>query len=240
MPKQECPEGPADWVLTFGDMMSLLLCFFIMLYAISTLEIVKAQAVTESVRSSFGGKRMGSNSKSRSTTARTIRKNLTSGGPVQSSEGDNPRVMNIRDMGELVRGGVILFELNSDELSDKAKEDLTRVYGLIGGSPNKIEVRGHAGPTEKTIYSSSWDLSFSRAMAVKEYLQSLGLPERAIRVSQDGQFAPISRGSLPQNADIKSVNAVVEVMQLLDTIRAYQGDDNNVQPPSRLNEDGAP
>ncbi|MDR3109532.1 MAG: OmpA family protein [Planctomycetaceae bacterium] len=230
MPKQECPEGPADWVLTFGDMMSLLLCFFIMLYAISTLEIVKAQAVSDAIRSSFGGKRMGSNERSRSVTARTLRQSLKSGGPVQSSEGDNPRVMNIRDMGELVRGGVILFDLNSDELSDKAKSDLARIYDLISGSPNKIEIRGHAGPTEKTIYASSWDLSFSRAMVVKEHLQSLGLPERAMRVSQDAQFAPISRGSLPADADPKSVNSVVEILQLLDTIRAYQGDSNEANP----------
>lgn len=230
MPKQKCPEGIADWVLTFGDMMSLLLCFFIMLYAISTLEIVKAQAVSDAVRSSFGGKRSGSNERSRSVQARSLRQNITAGGmPIPSPEGENPRVMNIRDMAEPVRGGVILFELNSDELTEKMKDDLKRVFQQLDGSPNKIEIRGHAGPDEKTIYSSPWELSFSRAVAVKEYLQSLGLPERAMRVSQDGPYAPIGRSSIPPGTDPRAVNAVVEVLQLLDTIRDYQGSRDDQQ-----------
>jgi chemotaxis protein MotB len=233
--KYVCPEGVPDWILTYGDLMSLLLCFFIMLFAMSTLEVVKAQAVSDSIRSSFGGKRPGGNSNKIAPTIRTNRQNPNAGAPVQSSEGENARVLSIHDLAEPVRGGIILFDINSDELTNMAKEDLKLVYALIGGSPNKIEIRGHAGVSERTVYSSGWDLSFSRAMAVKEYLQMLGLPERAIRVSLDSSFAPISRGSLPANADPRSVNTVVEILQLLDTIRANQGD-SNIQNPSRLNE----
>ncbi len=57
MARQKPPEaGVPEWILTYGDMMSLLLCFFIMLYAISTLEVVKVQAAIESLSEGFGYK----------------------------------------------------------------------------------------------------------------------------------------------------------------------------------------
>ena len=41
------PEGVPDWVVTFGDMMSLLLCFFVLLWMISaaTTEEEKARMI---------------------------------------------------------------------------------------------------------------------------------------------------------------------------------------------------
>ena len=47
--------GIPEWVVTFGDMMSLLLTFFIMLVSLSEIkEEEKYQALVESVRQKFG------------------------------------------------------------------------------------------------------------------------------------------------------------------------------------------
>ena len=57
MPKREkkAPAGAPEWVLTYGDMMSLLLCFFIMLVALSEIKKEdKYQAVVRGVKAAFG------------------------------------------------------------------------------------------------------------------------------------------------------------------------------------------
>lgn len=225
MPKMKCPEGVADWVLTFGDMMSLLLCFFIMLYAISTLEVVKAQAAADSISKAFGKKGSKSPFRSAALSSRAKKMRITPGGAsVAAPQGDNPRVTNIRDNAEPVRGGIIRFDRSSDELNEQAKLDLENVYDQLIGSPYKVEIRGHASPDEQSVYHDFWDLSYARARAVKEHLVALGLPEKYFRINASGPYEPIGRGGAIVPASPQEVNAVVEVMQLLDTVRDYQGD----------------
>ncbi|HBT78342.1 MAG TPA: hypothetical protein DEB39_15780 [Planctomycetaceae bacterium] len=225
MPKPKCPAGVPEWVLTYGDMMSLLLCFFIMLYAISTLEIVKAQAVSESLSKAFGGgRKTGQNFQSRTQQARSRQQQTTLGGQkIPAPVGDHDRVMNIRDMAEQVRGGVIMFDYNGDELTDRAKQDLDLLVQQLMGAPYKIEIRGHAAVNEQSIYPRYWDLSYTRAMTVKDYLVSKGIPERFFRISATGPYEPIGSGSLAPDADPRAASSLVEVMQLLDTVRDYDG-----------------
>src|SRR5688572_29884281 len=53
--EDEAPSGAPEWALTFGDMMSLLLTFFIMLAFLSEVkEQEKYQALVESVHRQFG------------------------------------------------------------------------------------------------------------------------------------------------------------------------------------------
>ena len=48
--EDEVEEGAPDWMMTFGDMMSLLLCFFILLFSMSTLDIAKYNAAIKSLK----------------------------------------------------------------------------------------------------------------------------------------------------------------------------------------------
>ncbi|MCC7407982.1 MAG: flagellar motor protein MotB, partial [Phycisphaeraceae bacterium] len=49
------PAGAPEWVLTYGDMMSLLLCFFIMLVALSEIkEEDKFKAIATEIQKAFG------------------------------------------------------------------------------------------------------------------------------------------------------------------------------------------
>jgi chemotaxis protein MotB len=42
------------WVVTFGDMMSLLLCFFVLLLSFATMDIIKFRQMAASLKSAFG------------------------------------------------------------------------------------------------------------------------------------------------------------------------------------------
>ncbi len=52
--KKEEAKGAAGWITTFSDLMNLLLCFFIMLFAMSTIDQEKFQELVVSLSASFG------------------------------------------------------------------------------------------------------------------------------------------------------------------------------------------
>ncbi len=48
--QEEIEEGAADWVVSYGDMMSLLLTFFILLFSFSSIDAKKWQELVASLR----------------------------------------------------------------------------------------------------------------------------------------------------------------------------------------------
>jgi chemotaxis protein MotB len=53
-PKQKCPAGIPAWVLTFADLMSLLLAFFVLLFSFSEMDKAKYKQVAGSMKEAFG------------------------------------------------------------------------------------------------------------------------------------------------------------------------------------------
>lgn len=51
--QMEGPSGPAPWMATFSDLMNLLLCFFVLLFSMSTVNEEKFQMVIASLQSSM-------------------------------------------------------------------------------------------------------------------------------------------------------------------------------------------
>ena len=148
-----------NWLITYSDLMSLLLCFFVMLYAVSALQESKVHSATESLRGSFG---------------------LFGGQPFKM--GIVPKAS-----GQRV-GGSVRFDWGSDDLSDTAKQGLNDVYRQILNTPHKVQVIGYAGLGEPSAYRREWDLAYSRAINVWDYLVSLGMSrERCEIVQQTGE-----------------------------------------------------
>ena len=50
---QEQPAGSPAWMSTFSDLMNLLLCFFVLLFSMSTVDAEKFQMVIASLQSSL-------------------------------------------------------------------------------------------------------------------------------------------------------------------------------------------
>ena len=55
--EQECPECPAGlpaWLATFGDLMSLLMCFFVLLLSFAEMDALKFKRLAGELRMAFG------------------------------------------------------------------------------------------------------------------------------------------------------------------------------------------
>ncbi|NBI85835.1 chemotaxis protein [Lachnospiraceae bacterium] len=51
--QEEAPKGSPAWMATFSDLMNLLLCFFVLLFSMSTVDAAKFEMVVASLQSTF-------------------------------------------------------------------------------------------------------------------------------------------------------------------------------------------
>ena len=227
-----------EWVVTFGDMMSLLLTFFIMLVSMSEIkEEERYQALVESMRQQFGhdmasisatpGKYKPRNSSisKLATQGRAKRLDVMRGGDkVEAPVGDNSRVRIVRPGIKTAVGTVIYFEDNSAELTDEHKADLAREAVVLSGKPQKIEVRGHTSlrpPGPKSEYGDNWDLSYDRCRNTMRYLvDELGIDGKRIRMSVAGANEPVHIGADPGKLKL---NPRVEVFVLDEVVSDLPG-----------------
>ena len=202
-----------EWVVTFGDMMSLLLTFFIMLVSLSEIKEEETyQALVDSMQRQFGYARTidaltPGESRPRSsayttlaTTGRAKRKDTAQGGvPQKAPSGEEPMVRIVRPGQMTAVGSVVFFEIGSDTVTKQGDAVIHDLAAQLRGKPQKIEVRGHvsseyAARTEGT--DEAIMLGFRRAAAVRRLLVDReGVDPSRFRISSAGDSEPMSRTS---------------------------------------------
>lgn len=202
-----------EWVVTFGDMMSLLLTFFIMLVSLSEIkEDETYQALVDSMQQQFGYAKTidaltPGKSKPRetefavlSTTGRAKKKDMAKGGvPEKAPVGEEQHVRIIRPGQMTAVGSVVFFEIGSDRLSSEATNVLSQAAKQLRGKPQRIEVRGHVS-AEFAARTAGTDeamlLGIRRAAAVRRYLaEAEGISLERFRVSSAEATEPITRAA---------------------------------------------
>lgn len=216
-----------EWVVTFGDMMSLLLAFFIMLFSMSEMKKdEKNKAMLESIRQAFGheasmesmipGDAPPRNSMMQSIASmgRAKRKDTMRGGnKIKSVTGESKMVRTIRPGLDTTVGGMIFFEEDSAGIRNESKQRLQEITNQIKGKPQKIEVRGHAS-RKPLVNSDHWTIAHERAVNVMQELIAMGISQERIRVSSAGSFEPLDTKVGEEN---RKRNARVEVLMWDET-----------------------
>ncbi|MER3475088.1 MAG: chemotaxis protein MotB [Armatimonadota bacterium] len=200
-------ENVDRWLLTYADMITLLVALFIMLYSMSAVNQEKFGALARSMRREFqvlpeqnGGKVLGT-------------RNVVD--PLEQQASRLQQFLQKEGMQNQVRvrheerGLVIsllsdgtLFDLGSAELKPSAKQVLDRVAEVLRAVPNPVLIEGHTDnlPIRTAQYPSNWELSAARAARVLRYLvQKGGIPaERLIAVGY-ADTRPLVPNSSPAN-----------------------------------------
>lgn len=238
MDDEEDVIGIPEWVVTFGDMMSLLLTFFIMLVSLSEIKEEETyQALVDSMQQQFGyaktidaltpgdSRPRSSAFKPLATTGRAKKKDTATGGvPEKAPTGENPLVRIIRPGQMTAVGSVVFFETGSDHLNKSAHQVLKDLAAQLRGKPHKIEIRGHvsaefAARTEGTDQAIM--LGFRRAAAVQRYLvKQEGIQAKRFRVSSAADSEPMSRSG---RGTLTDRNPRVEVFLLDETVEDLHG-----------------
>jgi outer membrane protein OmpA-like peptidoglycan-associated protein len=109
--------------------------------------------------------------------------------------------------GQLSVSGVF-FETESADLSPEAQSQLDQLAEeLLAQDDQRLVIRGYADARGPRRYNQA--LSRARALAVREYLVSRGVPEDRVRAEALGERLPIARNDTPSG---RSNNRRVEIV----------------------------
>ncbi|MBK7405769.1 MAG: OmpA family protein [Phycisphaerales bacterium] len=187
MGKRPPPAGNAvpEWVVTYGDLMSLLLCFFILLAAFSELKKPdEFQKVIDAIKEALGAEggdssvidelMLASSPDALPDGRRKKMQKEKSRSDVneQTTEGSDQTTSTLFRGQRWTIGRPLPFVAASYELTDQNKEDIrTLIAPYIRGSRKKFVVMGHAwGVEDRTGGLSYWELSYRRAQTVVDFL----------------------------------------------------------------------
>lgn len=239
--KVEAPKASVpEWVLTFGDLMSLLLCFFILLAAFSEIKKPRDyQKVVESVQEAFGvnggiGTAAVRGSPNNAMVTHMERRAQRDSNQRNTNENIDPSVPGRQDRSAIIQegvrhavGGSVLFEPGSSELTRRDMDMLrTEVAPKISGLTYICPVVGHAwGVEDKRTGLEHAELAFRRANAVADYLvRECGVNPAILRVESASDFEPMVL--TPGPGQDAGVNRRVQVYQSGRTIDQVHPDPN--------------
>jgi len=246
--KEEAAAGAPEWMVTFGDMMSLLLCFFVIIVSLSEIKKdEKYQVVMESLRRAFGNSGEIHAIPAVAMEPNTLLKKLKEIIVQQKREdgdADDPgirgKVFRVTDIQEGIHveiGGRITFDRFSDVLKDESRELIRQVAMRTVGHNTIIKVTGHA--TKEPLPASStwtddWDLAYARARSVRDVLIDVGIRKERIRLISAGSEAPVKHQAV--NEAERALNRRVEIVVTEATILDYA--DQGVEPELQEATDG--
>ncbi|MBI5374800.1 MAG: OmpA family protein [Candidatus Schekmanbacteria bacterium] len=202
------------WLLTYADLITLLLIFFIIMYSISTTNANRFIKFVKVVKNGFSVFPQSDESiyYMKDFTNRTpsegddianylteeinfmkLKENLTKNLKKEMQSGEITLTNESRGL-NLKITDLILFNLGQSELTEPAKKVLSKIAESIGKVSNKIIVEGHTDniPIHSDLFPSNWELSTSRATNVVRYfIESCHITPNRFSASGYAQYKPI-------------------------------------------------
>ncbi len=208
-------------MVTYGDMVTLLLCLFVMLFTTGKATPVEIQLILSAFNNSLGFftggqtlsrgrlEEMGMNVESlpSQTTGRSLSRAKQQAQSVFKPEIKAKQVRVTEDERGLVISLISAdyFQEGSAILTESAERVLVRVAALTRDLNRFVRVEGHSSrgedqvlqgsPTsarDERIYANSWDLAGARAVQTATFLSNQGVPPDTIQAVSFGEYRPLA------------------------------------------------
>ena len=201
-PKKKQQQEEGGWLTTYADMMTLLMTFFVLLFAMSTLDPVKLEQFGDSTRES-------DKKKTKKVSLSQINKEVKKLVVEQELQSQVKVRMDARGV-TLEIASDLAFGSGTATLSSSIMDFLVKLVGTMEKATYAIAVEGHTDndPIRSSKFPSNWELSASRASAVIRYLTSQGIPADKFRAIGFGDTAPKVANDTAQN---KAKNRRVDI-----------------------------
>lgn len=211
--RQQEHENTERWLISYADFITLLFAFFVVMYAISSVNEGKYRVLSDTLGSAF------------SNTSRTLEPIQIGNEGIAGDPGifdagmpgspignlgqiaddfekvlrpliDQDLISVSRDENwiEIEINTSLLFVSGSAELESEATPVLRRLAGILRQYPNPIQVEGFTDnvPISTWVYPSNWELSAARAASVVHLFNRNGVdPERMVAVGY-GEYRPVA------------------------------------------------
>lgn len=229
--EEEPKAGAPAWMNTYGDLVTLLLCFFILLFSMSAVDATKYKAVAESFGKRFGVLNGGqeaigtgdyefTDEELQLISEEAISENMSEHFSDIGVESDI-----IVDATEtyikLTLTGELLFDSGSASIKSHGERFLMAIKDVLvanGLDQHQLQIEGHTDniPINTSQYQSNWYLSSARSIAVGEWLIShFNFNPENISCTGYGEFKPLVSNDTPEG---RAKNRRVEFKIYLDDI----------------------
>ncbi|MFI3241778.1 MAG: flagellar motor protein MotB [Alphaproteobacteria bacterium] len=187
MKKKEEEQIDESWMATYGDMVTLLMCFFVLMMAVSKVDMALYEQVQSGMNKGVG----------KEETPRPIEMMIME----LTDEVQSLKVEDNVSLGSDIQGvfvdidGEMLFKAGSAEITPKMKDFLKRVAATLMSEKYKnfiFSVNGHTSDEEFSSYQypSNWELSSARASSVVRLFEERGMPRSRLKASGMYDTAP--------------------------------------------------
>ena len=208
---------------TYGDMMTLLLCFFVMLISMSSMEVAKIQQAAASLKGALSalpfqervlpappieiqrpsrGERKGKRSRAIAKLRKVIR------------EHQLEKIVKVRQDEQgihLTIGDPALFDTGKADIKSTILPVLNQIVEVLSEAEDIIRVEGHTDnvPIHNDQFRDNWELSIARSLSVIRYIKNRqNIDPRRLRPVGCGEFHPVETNSTEEG---RALNRRVEI-----------------------------
>ncbi len=231
--EEDIPEEPASWIVTFSDMMTLLLAFFVLLFAMSETQMDDFAQLMASLKQAIGkqevpeaGTREGLSMLDIESDLKPhaidelgamVKKELNDfesqaeefiianklSGQVQVEQDGRGAVITISDL--------ILFPSGAAEVLSDAHGILLNIKDLLTQFDYHVKVEGHTDniPINTAIFPSNWELSANRASKIVRFFIENGVSPDRLSAEGFAEYRPIGDNLTPEG---RAKNRRVEIV----------------------------
>jgi chemotaxis protein MotB len=230
-----------DWLLTYSDMVTLCLTFFVLLYSFSSIDTVKWKSLINSLQGALG---VMSGSDIPTTTAdenqfdmkkidqmkveqylmyeeetkrmEEIQARLNE--YLSSNDLDENISTSMEERGVIIRfQDSVLFPKSSADLYQESTVILSGLSSIFKELGNPIRIEGHTDnlPINTERFPSNWELSTTRATNVLRFLIKQGVPGGQLSAVGYGEFRPIIANDCEEN---RKKNRRVDIVLLRESL----------------------
>lgn len=247
------------WLISYADYVTLLLALFVVLYAMSSVDMERLQGVVSGMRTAFvetgteaggiereiptpGGSLERETSEVRQSTSdvsyQNLRERIESTIEAHGETDDGIAGMQTRrsDRGIVISlSAKDFFEPGETRILNDALTPLKAIGSVLALSALPVRIEGHTDdtPIENPRFPSNWELSTARASAVARYLvEELSVAPNRVGASGYAEFRPVVPNDTPEN---RALNRRIDIVVLkeMDTA-ASAGSPGTTQTPSSL------
>ena len=226
--------GAPEWMATFADLVTLLMCFFVLLFAMSTIQEETFKELVQSLKSALGvqqvpetgtreGLVMNSDSDSSEKQDHAVDE---LGGMVQKEMeeivsdvrelimfnklGGQVRVEETEDGAVITISDMVLFGPGDVRLSEDGRIVMEKVAMVLAQFRYPVTVSGHSDaiPLSRQSTASNWEVSTNRATSVVRFLISMGIDPAQLKAQGFAHYRPVADNSTPEG---RAKNRRVEI-----------------------------
>jgi chemotaxis protein MotB len=220
--EEEKPQNHERWLLTYADLITLLMIFFVIMYAMSNVDTKKYEQLNKSLNGVFEGgdgimtgteNKMPSDTVVEQQNLENLKKQLEE--YIHTNNLDKSVSINIEPKGLVISlKDTIMFDTGKAQIKETSKDKLIEIGKMFNKTDNYIRVEGHTDniPIKNGDFKSNWELSAIRSTNVIELFINYSnvSPERLSSVGY-GEFRPIADNSTEEG---KSKNRRVDIIIL--------------------------